>query len=77
MNPSDIAGGDEEGVVIVPLDWAENMLRLGDAPLEQHDGSVSAFDRGKLALGNDFEAWMGAAYCESLRGSETSIAVSI
>jgi regulator of RNase E activity RraA len=56
--------GDEDGIVVVPLEEAEAVLKAVRALKQKHDSADHVYARGELAGMEEIEAWMRAAGCE-------------
>jgi regulator of RNase E activity RraA len=64
VRPGDIVVGDEDGIVVVPLEEAEAVLKAVRALKQKHDSADHVYARGELAGMEEIEAWMRAAGCE-------------
>lgn len=67
VNPGDILVADEDGIVVIPLDAAEEVLKQVSDLKERHGISEPAFGRGEIPGMAEVEARMRAAGCEYIQ----------
>lgn len=64
INPGDIIVADEDGIVVIPQEDAEEVLQRVEKLHAAHEASGPVFDRGEIPGMADVEARMRAAGCE-------------
>lgn len=64
VNPGDVIVSDSDGIVVVPRDYAQEVIAATDALVAKLDGNGPAYSRGEIPGMDEVESRIRASGCE-------------